>query len=390
MNATLRQVLLSICILFPVFVFTSIALSNLTLGLIVFLFFLLDGRDEFPKQFFPIWLLIVYIVIQFLSTFFSPIASNWSSWIEEMSVFAALIPGFVVGKDKQRLERSLFLLGLLVVILSIYSVYQYFYGWDLLRGRRPLLALFHRYHATGLQDFYLTFAGLMGLAFPLVGLTTRYVFLPLAFTIACGIGVLATMARSMILGLLFGSIVTTIFGSKKQKIIYGISFVCIILFMFSIFSATGERLSYGLEVTQKHQPRGDPTRIELWHTSMKIIRDYPILGIGNNNWNTVFEKYRKKDFSFSSTAHPHNDYLSTAVEYGIGALLVFLLFWVIVLYHLFQKWRNSSGDIREWNLGFLVSIIILLIGSVFQNYQTDAENALFLWFIVGAALRFEG
>ena len=100
----------------------------------------------------------------------TPYGIKLHDWLEEFSTFLAIIPGIVLAYDIERLKKAYRWASIVLILISIYAVYQYFFGWDFIRSSRPLAEQFHRYHATGFQDFHLTFAGVIGMSTPLARL----------------------------------------------------------------------------------------------------------------------------------------------------------------------------------------------------------------------------
>lgn len=386
---SLRTVWIYLCVFFPVAVISSIAISNILLVLCVIGFFFFQPKENVPTNRIPIFLFIVLLIIQTISIFLSPISSNWSSWFEESSVYLALLVGFVVGRDFKRVQFSFRWALFILLPICIYSVFQFYYGWDLLRGMKPLLLQFHRYHAIGLQDFHLTFAGILGLLFPFLFVVFSSIPLSILTGIGSLFGVLSTMARSVMIGIVSSILIFLFWGVKKHRILSILLMILLIFLSVTFFAAAGNRFAHGVSVGENQQPAGDPTRFALWSVAIKIIQEFPVFGIGNDNWKEVFETYRNPTFPYSTTAHPHNDFISIAVDYGVLAGVVFILFWIFVLFRLARNYFLDKTEKKHWFLAFFASIASILIGGLFQNFQTDAETSLLLWFITGVALKFE-
>lgn len=389
-SAPLRNVWVGLCIAYPLIALVSISAANILLIVIVLGWFFF--HSEIPtSQARPLFYLIVlYLAWTLVAMVISPLARNWSTWVEERSTFLAVIPGLVLGSNQQWLRKSFGYVSVLLIPLAIYAVCQYYTGWDVLR-MKPLEPLFDRYHATGLQNFHLTFAGMIVLATPIaISLNSARLFRSGAIAVAGAISVLSSMARAMILGLYGCGGLFLLFGSRKLRIV-GIALILVLVIIPStIYSASGERLLRGLGASQADVQQGDPTRIYLWKSAINIIRHYPIAGVGEDNWNAVFEQYKEPYDNYSSTAHAHNDFLSAAVDHGIigGAILIAL--WAYILFRSIRSVHRAKGYQRDLRLGFLASFLAILFGGMLQNYQTDAEVALLLWFLVGVSVQLPG
>ncbi len=385
-----QKIWLSLCLAFPVVLFVSIAAANILLGLIVLGWILKPVRLSPPKIGLPLGAILIYLVWTLIAMAASPFGANGSAWIEERFTFFALIPGFAVASDERLLRKMFGYLAILLVGLALYSLYQYFFGWDLIRFK-PLVYQSHRYHATGFQNFHLTFAGMTALIAPAVssffsGRTYRSSILAAAGVLTA----FAAIARSIILGYFVCALLFAVFGSKKLRRTGFVIFLILLVLPVTIFSAAGDRLAQGLGVSGSEEQRGDPTRIYLWKSALNVIRHHPLTGIGEANWDPAFQKYGVPFEQYSTTAGPHNDFLSAMVENGILGGVLFIAMWLVILVSIVRTAQRVRDDQRDLQLGLLASFLILLFAGLFQDYQTDAENALLLWFMAGVGIQLAG
>lgn len=385
---TLQKIWIGLCIAYPVITLLSIAATNLFLALIVlgWFFFHKTTLTSPPK---PILILIaIYLAWTLMTVGFSPYSSNWQAWFEERSTLLALIPGLVIGSNRAWLVKSFRLVSALLVLLAIYAVYQYFSGWDILRGKE-LDDLFNRYHATGLQNLHLTFAGMIGLAMPVAAvLYSDNLYKSGALVLSGAISVTTAMARTMMLGLTGCGVLFLAFGSRKLRLAGLFLVVLMLVLPVTVFNASGERLKRGLGVSEiPAEQQGDPTRIYLWKSALNIIGHYPLLGVGEDNWLPAFERYGIAYDNYSSTAGAHNDFLDSMVENGIPGGVILIVLWITIIMSTARSIWRKKGSERDLRLGFLGAFLVILFGGMFQGYQTDAENALLLWFLVGVTMQ---
>jgi O-antigen ligase len=365
----------------------SIAAANLLLGLIVVGCLIFRRHLLFDKSRVFFILLGIYLVWNLAATVLSPYSSSWSMWLEERSTMLALIPGLAVGAEVSRLKTAYKFVAALLILEAVYAVYQNFYGWDPVR-MKALAELNGRYLATGLQNFHLTFAGMIALA-----LSATLGIIPKKFTgaallaLAGALSIVCSMSRSMLLGLIGGGVVFFALGSKRLKVA-GITLILALLLLSStLFNASGKRLLFGLGMSDTKEVQGDPTRIYLWKSALNIIQHYPLVGVGVNGWDGAFEKYKIPYDDYKTTAHAHNDFLASTVEGGFIGGALFLLLWTYIVLKGVQAVFRTRTDARDQRLGLLVALLVLLFGGLFQCYQHDAEDALLLWFTVGASIQ---
>jgi O-antigen ligase len=131
------------------------------------------------------------------------------------------------------------------------------------------------------------------------------------------------------------------------------------------------------------EPEKNETRLNLWKTAIRVAEHNPVLGVGEDNWDLVFERFRVEGF-YDTTVHPHNDYLTVLVSSGVPGLIGFLAIWGISLWRGFKVARlGRTPMIRAIALGSTFSLLGFLIGGMFQNYYGTFINCLGWWFVAG-------
>lgn len=105
-------------------------------------------------------------------------------------------------------------------------------------------------------------------------------------------------------------------------------------------------------------------RLVMWKSTIPMIKDNPIKGIGPNNWGIVIPKYLKQELrdvshgNYTNFQRPHNDYLQMMAEYGIISFLIFfilILLTVIILLKRLLKYQNQEEKL------WLISLILFFI-----------------------------
>jgi tetratricopeptide (TPR) repeat protein len=80
------------------------------------------------------------------------------------------------------------------------------------------------------------------------------------------------------------------------------------------------------------EPGSDRGRFAMWRHTLEMIADYPMFGVGLDNWEFIYPLYDKGDpegkiTGASEPVRPHNDYLWIASELGVVGVLSFL--WLV-------------------------------------------------------------
>lgn len=113
-------------------------------------------------------------------------------------------------------------------------------------------------------------------------------------------------------------------------------------------------------------------RIELWKTSLLIIKDNWLFGIGIGDIKEVFKDYLEaQDSSISESGlRSHNQYLATLITTGIFGLILLLL---SLFYPLFKKDKISL---------FMPFFIIIVVSMISEDLlETQAGVTFFAFFI---------
>jgi putative inorganic carbon (hco3(-)) transporter len=361
------------------FVPAEFAIALICIGLFM------GGGGNRQRQFYPIKLYIpfaFYIAWNMLASSFSPrpahslfaLADNeWPSLI--MLVMIAVVD------DVKVLKRMLYLWLTTASIAAVYGIFQTLTGMQFHRSD-ALGPMGQYFRATGFNGFYLTFAGFMMSVFFVSSCLCfqqdknnrwRYSIAALVSFLA----ILGTFARSIWLSF---SAAIPVFGFIKGRrlgsmVITGFT-LCILLCL--IFIPAIRDRAFSIVVPSENQ-----TRLNLWKTTLNISKDFPVLGIGEDNFDYYFEHYKVPGF-YDATGHPHNDFLNVLVNSGIPGLVGFLWIWTVVLWYGFKTQKNSSNPfLKELALGSSLAVIGFLVGGIFQNYYGTFANCWGWWLMAG-------
>jgi len=109
-------------------------------------------------------------------------------------------------------------------------------------------------------------------------------------------------------------------------------------------------------------------RIALWESTIAMIMDKPLLGIG---WGAYWLVYPEYDFFLQNgnvkIFHAHNMYLNIAAEIGIPGLIAFL---GIMYGHIRLALNVLRGTLESWSAGVLLGILAAM-GGIIVNGLTD-------------------
>ncbi len=164
-------------------------------------------------------------------------------------------------------------------------------------------------------------------------------------------------------------------SSKLLLIICGSAIVAASVFLVST-SAT-KRL---LTATENTESATLHSRLLAWKGVMRMIRDYPVLGVGPGNFATIYTQYQPAGFPGQAGRYfrAHNDYLQFIAEVGPGCIPI--MAWAMVSFcrTTARKCRHPSRLVSGTAMGSLLASTSLLIhGLVDFNFHIPANAIVF-------------
>lgn len=170
--------------------------------------------------------------------------------------------------------------------------------------------------------------------------------------IICSWGLIITGSRGAMLSVLIAICYLIVYFNRKA--IFGL----IGALGFFIFFA-GRRLSSTFEMA------GHSVRIKIWLTSLKIIKENPLFGVGPGNFGRVFEVYRPTGFTEVVTC-AHSNYLNIFVGWGI---IGGLLFWGWQIFIFVRAEKRGLQPIQRVIIAILIGFYAhVLINELFAAY----------------------
>ncbi|RPI03069.1 MAG: hypothetical protein EHM64_12915 [Ignavibacteriae bacterium] len=350
---------------------------------------LLEGMINKRWQFYRHTLfipLLFYIGWNILASGISPRPGHslWALADNEWPMFIMLLMYFTV-ENVSVLKRIVHLWLFSASIAAIYGIWQTFSGVQLHRPE-PLHHMGNYFRAVGFNGFYLTFAGFMMSVFVIsiclaaqqgrLNYRWRYMMAALLSFLA----VLGTFARSIWLSF---AVVVPVFGFVRGKR-FGAAVTALFLgaaLLSLIFIPTIRDRAYSAIV-----PSENETRLNLWMTSINMAKASPIIGIGEDNFDYYFNRFKVEGF-YDVTVHPHNDYLTILVSSGIPGLMAFISIWVIIIFTGLKAQKYSSHPyLKELALGGSLAIAGFMTGGLFQNYYGTFANCWGWWMMAGLTM----
>jgi len=128
------------------------------------------------------------------------------------------------------------------------------------------------------------------------------------------------------------------------------------------------------------------SRLHIWGPSIKIIKDYPLLGTGVDTFKSVFPKYSGVEFAHIDGANvasrtAHNELLNIAATMGIISLGIYFL----LLYSYTKMWYRSFIKTTDYNfkmiaLAMFAAFIAYFIQNIFSFGVAAINTTLYIFF----------
>ena len=369
--------------------------TNLLMVWVVFVwivfFFWLIAKNKFPEflNFRKnlnkklLWLIALFAASGIISLFVRGLDRAMLGqfivlFVQPISLF--FIGGFVLQKNDKAKNLLLVTCYCLLALAGLYAIIQYFTliglpaaWWG--NSQEPKRALAFFVH----PNFYaLWSAPLLALLIPDViqrakgqGLRAK---LAAVFWIIGGLGLLLSLSRAGWLGMAAAIAVYTFVAADKKvkKLILGGAIV-IALIIISI-----PNLRWRVLLPFYGEKSAD-SRVELWQSGLKGIKESPILGLGLNGYANQY-KNLQTDSALDTHNFPHNIFLDLWVETGVLGLIS--LIGLIGLY-IYQAFKNRQNP---YALGIGLFLIALIFSGLVDNPYFKNDLAMIFWLVLSLAI----
>lgn len=390
---------------------TIVSVKALLLRIGAAVIFILTSLIIFNKKFklkvLPIDTIIgVFFLINLISFILTPYKVYSYSYISVLfSYFIILFSIRVFLTEKKYIDLFLACFILVSVYVGIYGILLQ-NGIDLFKNYDP--GLINRTPSTmGNPNF---FAGYMIIA---IFVTIGTLFYSNKVWAKGGIGVAAaimlysiliTRTRAAFVGLAFGIVLflgillykylTEPELKKKYPDIIKFAIPAILgFFILIVIIAPGGYWKRLFAATNLKAVSTTMFRLYTWKSTLKIIRDNPVMGAGPGNFRVEYpSRKNKRIFMFeehhnAETIHAHNEFLEIALDVGIIGLTAYLMIFIslIIMFLRFIK------QIRGPNLMFLVTgLFVAVLSSLVNNFfsvnMRYISTGITFWLVIGFLL----
>ncbi len=208
----------------------------------------------------------------------------------------------------------------------------------------------------------------------------------LACALVMAAALFASLSRGGILAFLLAAGVLVAFAiqrSRRRRATARLALVGLaVVVVAGLYSGRGALLSRFVTIGTS-QNRG-ASRLNLWRQSVRIWRDFPLVGVGLGGFGDVYPNYRRTFRSDKEDIKAHNDYLQALVETGIVGLVILLFAVWAVLWPAVRAIIQSSAQRSVWLLMGLVAGWVAMLAHSFVDFNLAIPaNALLFSVLAG-------
>jgi len=334
---------------------------------------------------FPVLLLLLAYIISTITSV------NIHNSVKDTLKFISYISVFFVASQADIGQKKILIKTILAsaVIISIYSIYQYLWGYqhtiDYLKKTDSMLLSVSSYTrdillskrsigtfpSPNILGSYLAMMFFLSLTFIQPRREQACLFpIQAIYAIIIIIALILTKSMGAWLSLALTFIILVILSYnqlKKYKWLIACSFICIGIIVSLIL------LNRWGRIADLNSPENSITqRVNYWKTAIGVIKDFPFSGVGPGNFQEVFLRY--KTGLSTDTRYAHNIFLHQWAETGILGLIG-------MFYLIFSLLKN----IRAWagQKFILLAILALFFHNLIDNSYFIPETGLLWWILLG-------
>jgi len=348
--------------------FSTAELSFLIFDFFAVLFIRKNNFRNFLEHYKPlIFLSLLFLLSGLLSSIFSPVDKIYAIknlvryFLFTTSSLLFIYLTFVERAVKDYFYFSLFIIAILLSLVSIVESFnQSFAGLlaDIFRGGNSVY-INNRLRPSATLTHSNIFSCFMAISV-FVALKMYFENKISKITFICGIILFLT-------GLSFGSsrnalwtflIALLVFALNKKHL--KIAALIFLTFLITYFAFTPS-----LKRMAEIKTESSVSRILLWKSSVKMFKDYPILGVGPGCFNKSIIKYAPEDllrienqFINKSALNAHNGFFNALAEFGLSGIIILTIF---LFYYLsfFVKLHPFPSDTLSYSVLFVISLPFL-------------------------------
>ncbi len=361
----------------------SIATSSIGIGGLIILtaFKLIVTNEKLQINSNLLYLFAAFILVQVISSAVcgNP-ADSFDHIYRKISLYIIFIASILFIKNTSHLKKMLIVFIIFTALISTVEIVRFaleyipnptkplgeyrleYYGYPVTNGEIKMMILLI------IVPFFLVKKNYL-----MNKLYLAILSLPLIITFYL------TNARNAMLALFAALIVT---GLLKNRYFLGGLIAVSVLFLFLAPDAMTNRV---LSIADLNHP-SNHSRIVMWETSVKIIKDNLPFGVGDVDNNVIYRMYKTPEYH-GEGSHMHSNIFQILVNFGVIGFAAWLLLMLYIFVKQVQVWLKTR-EFEFLNILALISVtsmIALQIAGLTEWNFGDAEFAAVFWFNLALA-----
>jgi len=320
----------------------------------------------------------LFIIWQILCIFF---ATNKIAGISEISLNLVctsliFITPFILRKATDIVAFARILV-ISAALIALYGIFQHlgfdFVNWDI---KNSALSTLGRRNFAG--EYLVLVIPWALFCFFTAKKNTKLLFASILILLL--IHLFLTFTRASWIGFIFSMLTVAIILLKiRIKPAMVLKYFAISLFLFFIVNAHAGIF--------KFEPGTVKSRIEIWKTSLAMIKERPIVGYGTGNFEIAYYEFAQRHPDVLVPANlrvtkAHNEFIEIAVENGIIGLLLFLFF-IFTIYKM--VWRifgcKNEKHAEKFISTFAIASITGILVNSLASFPLQTTSGSFFFFL---------
>ncbi len=196
-------------------------------------------------------------------------------------------------------------------------------------------------------------------------------------------GILASQTRAILFSIMFTMIYITWYERRALKVMIPIFLIALIALPTLIIYRMAMLFGVGAEIDWS-----SIGRIQIWLNSLSILPEYFWFGMGTDSYRILYSS--RFPFTFINASHVHNVYLKWIFDYGVFAMISFILF----IFGCWKQGHRALAGIKEkgWNsdtrtlFAINAGILSILISGMVDAFFNDTRIVLLFWIMLAYQL----
>jgi probable O-glycosylation ligase (exosortase A-associated) len=167
--------------------------------------------------------------------------------------------------------------------------------------------------------------------------------------------ILLTFSRGTMVGLLAVAVTAFVMMPKRPKYLAALALTVLVAIRF-----TGPELANRYWTTfapAEERDQSAESRVDLWKDCIKVVKEYPVFGVGPANWRVIAANY-----GWPEGKSAHSVWMETAAENGLPGAVLLFLFFALALIRLWPIARSKLTETNHYHVVLASGVVLAIVG----------------------------